>query len=81
MKKIQKIIFTLIYTFLVMTAGFAADFTWNGSNSSAWNASSNWTLSKPDIIDINMGCPVSKVAIKSQAGSALLKIQIRFMKL
>lgn len=28
---------------------------------------------KPDIIDINMGCPVSKVAIKSQAGSALLK--------
>ena len=45
MKKIQKIIFTLIYTFLVMAAGFAADFTWNGSNSSAWNASSNWTLS------------------------------------
>ncbi len=28
---------------------------------------------KPDIIDINMGCPVAKVAIKSQAGSALLK--------
>lgn len=27
----------------------------------------------PDIIDINMGCPVRKVAIKSQAGSALLK--------
>jgi len=45
MKKIQKIIFTLIYTFLMMAAGFAADFTWNGSNSSAWNASSNWTLS------------------------------------
>jgi len=28
---------------------------------------------KPDIIDINMGCPVPKVAVSSQAGSALLK--------
>ncbi len=27
----------------------------------------------PDIIDINMGCPVPKVAVASQAGSALLK--------
>lgn len=28
---------------------------------------------KPDIIDINMGCPVRKVAVKANAGSALLK--------
>ena len=28
---------------------------------------------KPDILDINMGCPVTKVAVKSGAGSALLK--------
>ena len=27
----------------------------------------------PDIIDINMGCPVRKVAVKANAGSALLK--------
>ena len=27
----------------------------------------------PDIIDINMGCPVPKVALRAQAGSALLK--------
>ena len=45
MKKIQKTFFAISLTFLMMAAGFAADFTWNGSNSSAWNASSNWTLS------------------------------------
>ena len=28
---------------------------------------------KPHIIDINMGCPVPKVAVRAQAGSALLK--------
>lgn len=31
------------------------------------------TTMKPDIIDINMGCPVPKVAVSAQAGSALLK--------
>jgi len=29
--------------------------------------------SNADIIDINMGCPVPKVAIRSQAGSAMIK--------
>lgn len=28
---------------------------------------------KPDIIDINMGCPVTKVAVKGHSGAALLK--------
>ena len=32
-----------------------------------------YEIMKPDIIDINIGCPVTKVAVKSQCGSALLK--------
>lgn len=36
---------------------------------------------KPDIIDINMGCPVPKVAVKSQAGAALLKDPKKIQKI
>ena len=32
-----------------------------------------YDVMKPDIIDINMRCPVPKVAVRAQAGSALLK--------
>ncbi|MGI6324849.1 MAG: tRNA dihydrouridine synthase DusB [Bacilli bacterium] len=36
---------------------------------------------KPDIIDINLGCPVPKVAVRSQAGAALLKNPNRIYEL
>ncbi|UTC76658.1 hypothetical protein E4O04_00920 [Treponema sp. OMZ 799] len=44
MKKIQKTLFMLIYTLFVMTAGFAADFTWKvDATSSLWDDRDNWT--------------------------------------
>ncbi len=36
---------------------------------------------KPDMIDINMGCPVPKVALASQAGSALLKDPLKIKEI
>ncbi len=46
-----------------------------GSNVDSMAKASKYISSNKlcDIIDINMGCPVPKVAIRSQAGSALLK--------
>lgn len=35
----------------------------------------------PDIIDINMGCPVPKVALRAQAGAALLKSPDKIYKI
>lgn len=46
-----------------------------GSDKESFKSSAKYIYEHmhPDIIDINMGCPVPKVALKSQAGSALLK--------
>ena len=46
-----------------------------GSDKESFVASAKYIekTMNPDIIDINMGCPVPKVAISAQAGSALLK--------
>ena len=46
-----------------------------GSNKDSFVEAAKYIEEKfqPDIIDINMGCPVPKIALKSQAGSALLK--------
>ena len=35
----------------------------------------------PDIIDINMGCPVPKVALRAQAGAALLKNPLKIYEI
>lgn len=46
-----------------------------GSDKESFVAAAKYICSvmHPDIIDINMGCPVPKVALRAQAGSALLK--------
>lgn len=46
-----------------------------GSNKDSFIAAAKkiYKEMKPDIIDINMGCPVPKVAVRSQAGASLLK--------
>ena len=46
-----------------------------GSNTDSFVKAAKYVCEniKPDILDINMGCPVPKVALRSQAGSALLK--------
>ena len=46
-----------------------------GSDCESFKIASRYVYDKvkPDIIDINMGCPVRKVAIASKAGSALMK--------
>ena len=46
-----------------------------GSDSESFKIAAEYIYENmsPEIIDINMGCPVTKVAVKSGAGSALLK--------
>lgn len=46
-----------------------------GSDPESFRIASGYVCDKvrPDIIDINMGCPVKKVAVSSKAGSALMK--------
>ena len=46
-----------------------------GADSESFKIASRqvYEIMKPDIIDINFGCPVTKVAVKSNCGSALLK--------
>ena len=62
MKKIQKIIFTLIYTLFVIAAGFAETKTWVGGDSSKptdWDTPANWSPSgvptSSDEVVINSG--------------------------
>ena len=40
-----------------------------------------YEIQSPDVIDINLGCPVPKVAIKNQAGSALLKNPLKIKEI
>ena len=44
-----------------------------GSDPETMGFAAQYVSKLADIVDINMGCPVPKVALKNQAGSALLK--------
>lgn len=54
-----------------------------GSDIDSFKSAANYIYEKvkPDIIDINMGCPVPKVAVRSNAGAALLKDLIKIKKI
>lgn len=67
-KKTQDMLYMTDYERPISQQIFGSDV-----ESFVYSAKYIYNYMHPDIIDINMGCPVPKVAISSQAGSALLK--------